>query len=436
MPWWASLFLLVGGVFGCLMVGVPVAFSFLFVNIVGGLLFMGPGGMNQMVLSVFNSVSSFVLAPVPLFILLGYVMFHSKMAHRALDVVEVWLGKVPGRLSFLAVGGGTVFASLSGSSMASAAMLGSTLIPEMQRRGYSKAMTLGPILGSGGIAVMIPPSSLGVVLGSLAFVPIGRLLIGGVIPGLLLTALYTLYMIGVFTVNPASAPAYDVPHTPLSRKIHDFAAYVLPLAVIVFLVVGLIVLGIATPSESAAMGAIGAFLLAAVYGKLNWMVAREALAGTLKTSVMVLMIIAGATGFSQLLSFSGAARGLVTFVLSLDLSPMVLLCAMMLGLLILGCFVEQTSMLMITIPLYMPIVHALGFDTVWFAILVLLTLEMAATTPPFGLVSFVVKGLAPEGTTMGDVYRAGLPYLACDFIAMILILAFPAIVTWLPGFIR
>ncbi len=433
MSWLGYLALLVGGVLVLFGIGLPVAFAFLLTNIVGNLLIMGSGSLQQLVLSLYNSLASFVLAPVPLFILLGQIMFHSKMAYRALDVIEIWLGRIPGRLSFLAVGGGTVFASLSGSSMASAAMLGSTLIPDMQRRGYSKAMTLGPILGSGGIAMMIPPSSLGVILGSLAYIPIGPLLMAGVLPGLLLAVLYVIYMLIRFKINPGLAPPYDVPKVPLPRKLVDFAKYVLPLAVIIFLVIGLIILGIATPSESAALGAVGAFVLAAVYQKLTWDVVKQSLIGTFRTSAMVLMIISGAAAFSQLLSFSGAARGLVNFVLGLNLSPGMILGMMILGLIILGCFIEQTSMLMITIPIYMPLVEALGFNQLWFGILVLLTLEMAATSPPFGLVLFVVRGVAPEGTTMGDVYKAALPYLGCDAVAMGLLIAFPQIALFLPG---
>lgn len=436
MTWLISLIFLVGGVLILFATGLPVAFSFLLVDMIGNATIMGGGALRQLVLSIYNSLASFVLAPVPLFILLGQIMFHSKMAYRALDVIEIWLGKVPGRLSYLAVGGGTVFASLSGSSMASAAMLGSTLIPEMQKRGYSKAMTLGPILGSGGIAMMIPPSSLGVVLGSLAYIPIGPLLMAGVVPGILLAVLYAAYMAIRFRLDPSLAPAYEVPETPLSRKIVDFAKYVLPLGVIVFLVIGLIIIGVATPSESAALGAVGAIVLAAAYRKLTWQVVKDAFIGTFRTSAMVLMIISGAAAFSQLLSFSGAARGLVGFVLGLELSPGMILLAMIAGLLVLGCFVEQTSMLMITIPIYMPLVEALGVNPLWFGILVLLTLEMAATTPPFGLVLFVVRGVAPEGTTMGDVYKAALPYLVCDLVAMILLIGFPQIALWLPSLIR
>ena len=184
------------------------------------------------------------------------------------------------------------------------------------------------------------------------------------------------------------------------------------------------------------MGAVGAFVLAAVYKKLNWEVIKASLIGTFRTSAMVLMIISGAAAFSQLLSFSGAARGLVSFVLGLNLTPGMVLAAMIGALLILGCFIEQTSMIMITIPIFMPIVRTLGFNELWFGILVLLTLEMAATSPPFGLVLFVVRGVAPEGTTMGDVYKAALPYLLCDAVAMALLIAFPQIVLWLPGLLE
>jgi tripartite ATP-independent transporter DctM subunit len=437
MVWWMSLLFLVGGVLSFFAIGLPVAFAFLLIDIIGIMVFMGGlGNLPQLVLSIYNSLSTFVLAPVPLFILMGQIMFHSGMAYKAMDVIEIWLGKIPGRLSYLAIGGGTVFASLSGSSMASAAMMGSTLVPEMQSRGYSKEMTLGPILGSGGIAIMIPPSSLGVVLGSLAFIPIGKLLIGGIIPGILLALLYTLYLIYRFKKNPELAPVYEIKQRPLSERLIEFMKYVLPLGTIIFLVIGLIVLGVATPSESAAMGALGSFVLAALYGKINLKIIKKSIMQTFNTSVMVLIIISGASAFSQLLSFSGAARGLVNFVLGLEMAPMSVLIAMLLTLLVLGCFMEQTSMIMITVPIFMPLVHALGFDIIWFGILMLLTLEMAATSPPFGLVLFVMKGVAPKNTTMGDIYKAALPYLTCDLIAMILLIVFPALALYLPSLIN
>jgi len=192
----------------------------------------------------------------------------------------------------------------------------------------------------------------------------------------------------------------------------------------------------ATPAEAGALGALATFIIAGIYGGLNKQVLKNAILGTFRVGVMVLIIIAGATTFSQIMSFTGAARGLVGFVKTLEVSPLFILSAMMIGLLFLGCFMEQICMMMITIPIYMPLVQSLGFDTLWFGILILITLEIAATSPPFGLNLFVMKGVAPKGTTMGDIYWAGLPFIACDVVVLVITIAFPAIVLWLPSLIK
>jgi tripartite ATP-independent transporter DctM subunit len=414
-----------------------VAFSFLLINIVGAVTVLGGEiGLRQMMLSIYSGLTSFTLAPVPLFVFMGEILFHSGMAIRTLDVLDKWMGRVPGRLSLLTVAGGTVFSNLSGSTMANTAMLGSLLVPTMASRGYRKPMILGPILGTGGIAMIIPPSALAIVLGTLAHLSIGRLLLAGILPGLLMAGLYFSYIIGRCKLDPSLAPAYEVAKVSMSEKVTDAVKYVLPLTTIVFLVVGLIFLGVATPTEAAAMGSVGSLALAACYRSLTIPVLKRSVRGALKVTVMTFMIIAGSITFSQLLAFTGATRGMVEFVAELPLAPIFILICMQLILILLGAFMEQISMMMISVPIFMPVVHALGFDPIWFGILMLLNLEIAFTTPPFGLLLFVMKGVAPDDTTMGDIYRAALPFIICDLIAMALIMAFPSITLWLPGLMR
>jgi tripartite ATP-independent transporter DctM subunit len=434
LDWWVHLILLLGGLGTLMLAGVPVAFAFLILNIVGAYFYMGGlRALPLLVLSIFDSLATFVFAPVPLFILMGSLMFHSGIANRALNAFDMWLGRVPGRLSLLAVMGGTMFSSLTGSSMANTAMLGSTLVPDMQRRGYSKAMSMGPILAAGGLAIMIPPSSLAVLLGSLAHISIADLLIGGILPGLLMAISYVIYIIGRCSLDPSMAPAYSVDAGSFSAKLIATTKYILPLGIIVFLVVGVIILGIATPTEAAALGAVGTFALAGVYGDVTWTRLRASFMETAQVTVAVFWIIAGAAAFSQILTFSGAGPGLVRFVAGLDVSPTMILLAMMLLYLFLGCFMEQLAMLMLTIPIIMPLVKTLGFDPLWFGVLVLITLEIAAISPPFGLVLFVMKGVAPKDVTMGDIYSAALPYILCNIIVLGLMIAFPSLALWLPG---
>ena len=208
--------------------------------------------------------------------------------------------------------------------------------------------------------------------------------------------------------------------------------YILPVGLIVFLVIGVILLGIATPTEAAATGAIGGFLLAALNKRLNWEVVKKSIAGSVKVSVMIFLIITGAKAFSQILAFSGAGRGLIALATGLPLTPILIFLAMLAVLIFLGMFINIVTIMMITLPIYMPVIQTLGFDPVWFAVIFLLSMEMAATSPPFGLALFVMKGVAPKDTMMGDIYRAGLPFLVCDLIAIALIIAFPAVALWLP----
>jgi tripartite ATP-independent transporter DctM subunit len=320
--------------------------------------------------------------------------------------------------------------------MGSVAMLGSTLVPEMEKRGYKKPMSLGPILGSGGLAMMIPPSGLAIFLGAIAEVSIGRLLIAIIIPGLMMAVLYATYIITRCKLQPSIAPPYDVPPTPILGKLVATVRYILPLTFIVFMVVGVIFLGVASPTEAAATGAIGMFLLAAAYRQLNWVVVKSAIAGTVKITGMIFLIIASAAAFSQILAASGATQGMIDFVMGLPLTPIFIILAMQVVFLFMGMFMTSASMVMIAIPIFMPIVRLLGFDTVWFAVIVLLNMEMAQTSPPFGATLFVMKGVAPPDTTMGSIYRAALPFLYCDLIAMTLIIIFPQLAIWLPGLMR
>ncbi|MBI4186466.1 MAG: TRAP transporter large permease subunit [Chloroflexi bacterium] len=437
MDWWLVLVIIFGSLILFMLTGLPVAFCFLLVNIIGVYLFWGgTAGLELLITSMFSSVAVFTLLPVPLFILMGEVMFMSGFAPDMIDALDKWLGRLPGRLGLETVAAGTIIATLSGSSLASQAMLTSTLLPEMEKRGYQKPMSLGPILGSGGLAIMIPPSSMGVILAWLGEISVGKLLIAITIPGLLMAALYATYIVGRCKLQPFLAPAYVVPRISLVKKLIVTIRYILPIGLVIFLVTGVIFLGVATPSEAAATGALSTFILAAMYGKINRTLLRKSITGALKITIMVLLIISGAEAYSQILAFSGASLGFAEFVTNLSIAPIAIIIALMLVLIVLGMFMSPVAIMMIAAPMFFPIVKVLGFDTVWFGVIFLLNMEMATTSPPFGLSLFVVKGVAGPKYTMGDVYRAALPFLSCDAIAMALIIAFPLLALWLPGLMR
>jgi tripartite ATP-independent transporter DctM subunit len=385
----------------------------------------------QLVRNAVDSVQSFALLPIPLFILMGEIMFYTGVAARAIDAVDRLIARVPGRLSLVAITGGTIFASLSGSSIANTAMLGSTLLPEMYRRGYQPSIAIGPIVAVGGIAILIPPSALAVLLGSIAQIPIGALLIASIVPGLILAGLFFLYVILRCRLDPSLAPAYDVKSLSWRERLLPFAKYVLPLSAIFVVVVGSIIGGIATPTESAALGAAASLIAAAAYRRLSWKNFVVSIRQTLRFTVMTLFIICGSITFSQIMAFSQASNGLSAAVLGVGLAPLELLAGMLLILLFLGCFMDQVSMMMITIPLFMPLAQQAGFDTVWFGVLMLMCLEISLATPPFGLLLFVAKGASPE-STMGEIVRSTAPFIALGLAVVVLLIAFPQLTLWLP----
>ncbi len=437
MEWWIALTGLVGGLLFLLALGLPVAIAFFLLNIVGALLFLGgDAGLIQLVRNSTVSVTNFVLVPIPLFLLMGEILFRTGLASRAIDAVDQLISKVPGRLSIVAIFGGSVFASLSGSSMANTAMLGSTLLPEMKQRGYHPTMSMGPIMGTGGIAVLIPPSGLAVLLGSLGQISIGDLLIAGILPGALITAMYVAYVIARCWMNPALAPPYAVQPAQGWARWRPFLLHVVPLLGIFVCVIGSMLAGIATPTESAALGAFASIFAAACYRRLTVAALKTALLSTAKITAMIFFIVAASLTFSQILAFSGATSGFLQLINGFDASPMTLLILMLVIALVLGSFMDPISVMMIVLPFFMPLVRSLGFDLVWFGVLLLVVLEVGFLTPPVGMLLFVMKGVAPPDTRMGDIIRAALPFVVLQLLAVAIIILWPGIATILPALSR
>jgi tripartite ATP-independent transporter DctM subunit len=437
IEWYWTLTFLLGSLLVIMFAGVPVAFGFLAVNMIGAWVFLGGwAGLQQVAHNTVDGLVSFSLTPIPMFLLMGEVLFRTGVAARAIEAMDRLIVRVPGRLSLVAIAGGTVFAALSGSTVANTAMLGSVLLPDMRKRGYQPGIAMGPIMAVGGIAMLIPPSNLAVLLGSLSGISIADLLIGGIVPGLLMAACFFAYVIIVCTLNPSLAPSYPLPPMSFGERITPFVLYVAPLLLLFVIVVGSILAGVATPSESAALGAGGAVIAAACYRTLTWKALKVSLTETAKITVMIFIIIAASLSFSQILGFSGATTALVRFIGTFDLSPLMILCLMLAILLVLGCFMDQLSMMMITLPLFMPLARAAELDVVWFGILMLLSLEIGLITPPFGLVLFCMKGVAPSDISMRQIYAAVTPFIVIEVILLATMVAAPRIVTWLPALTR
>ncbi|MGE0658910.1 MAG: TRAP transporter large permease subunit [Reyranellaceae bacterium] len=434
MEWYFALALMLGAVCLLMAIGLPVAFSFIVSNIVGAWIFMGgEAGVTAVMRSMLSGIANFGLAPIPLFIFMGEILFQTGVAFTAVNAIDRLIARIPGRLSLVSIVGGTIFATLSGSTIANTAMLGSVLLPEMKARGYHSSMSMGPIMAVGGIAMLIPPSALAVLLASLAHIPVAELLVGGVVPGIVMSALFIGYVVVRCLINPALAPSYDMERLPFVERLKPFIVYVLPLSLIFVAVLGSIFAGIASPTDSAALGALMSALIAACYRRLSWAALKRSLLETGKISVMILFIVAASTSFSQILAFSGATDGALSSLLELELTPLTAVLMMLALLIVLGCFIDQVSMMLVTLPFYMPLAAALQIDVVWLGILMLIAIELGLLTPPFGLLLFVMKGVVTAGDSLGSIYRAALPFVGLELVGLGLFVAFPVLVLWLPG---
>jgi tripartite ATP-independent transporter DctM subunit len=434
MDWPIVLALLALGVLVLMALGTPVAVAFIAVNAVGAWFFLGgERGLSQLARNMTASVSNFAFTPIPLFVLMGEVLFHTGLAVKAIDAVATLIRRVPGRLSVIALVAGTIFSAISGSTIATTAMLGSLLLPQMLKRGYDKKLAMGPIMAIGGVDMLIPPSGLAVLLGGLAGISISDLLLGGVVPGVILSAVFIAYIVFRAWRNPALAPVDDEPVIKGWARWRPFVLHVLPLGTIIAAVIGSMAMGWATPTESAAIGAAATMVVAALFREMKMKALKDALIGTALVTGMIMFIILGATTFAQILAFSGATSGLIELVTKAELGPGVVVAGMLAILLALGLFLDQASMMMLTVPLFMPLVKNLGIDPVWFGILFLMCMQIGLLTPPFGLLLFTMKSVAPPEVTMREVISAAIPYVLFGFAVTAAIFAFPKIATWLPS---
>ena len=434
MSWQIASWLLFGGSTLLMLLGLPVAFSFLAINIIGAILFLGgEPGLVQLARNSVDSVASFSLTPIPMFVLMGEVLFHTGLAVKVVDAVERLITKVPGRLAVVAVVAGTIFSAISGSTIAVTAMLGSLMVPLMIKRGYHPIMATGPIIAVGALDMLMPVSALAVLLGSLSGISIPRLLMGGFVPGMILKAAFIAYIVVRVKLNPSLAPTTQLAAYQGWEKLKPLVKYVIPILSIFLVVVASMSFGFGTPTESAAVGALATVVLALAYRALTRENLLTALRGTMAISGMILFIIVGATTFSQILSFSGASNGIVSLIVGHGLTKNVIIADMMLILIFLGIFVDQVSMMLITLPIFMPVVQKLGIDLVWFGVMYLICMQLGLMLPPHGLLLMTMKGVAPPQIRMSHIFRAVVPYIMLSLVLLALVFFLPAAAVWLPN---
>jgi len=436
MVWWAVLTVGLTLLLACFMSGMPIFIAFLLINLVGVLIILGQPGFGMVANSIFETTNFADLSAIPLFIMMGELLFRSGSIDILFDSVDKLVGKVKGRQYVLCIALSTIFGALSGAAMGVAAMMARTLLPGMLDRRYDAKMSTGAILAGASLAPIIPPSVLVIIIGTLANVSIAGMLIAGILPGLMLAIMFLIYTLGRVRLNPELAPedaATSTVDVGLGEKLHAILR-VLPFALIIFCVMGLILLGIATPSEPAATGVIGSMITAAYYRKLNWKMISESLSSAAFIASMILVIMASSKMFSQLLAFTGSTRELTQVVAGLDLSAYVMLFIMMLIPFILCMFIDQIALMLVVIPIYQPLIKSLEFDPIWFWLLMLLNVTVGGMTPPFGYTIFAFKG-ATDRVSLQQIFSATWPFVAIFLLGMLVIAVFPPIATFLPGFL-
>lgn len=434
MAWWA---ILVGGLAllaAAFITGVPLFVAFLLVNFIGVLVMIGPSGFGLIANSIFDTVNIDALAALPLFILMGEVLFRGGAIGELLKSVDKLVGRLPGRQYVLTSLLSTIFGALSGSAMAVSAMMSRSMFPGMVSSGYDRKMSAGVIMAGASLAPIIPPSVAVILIATLAGASIAKLLIAGILPGLLLAGLFIAYTTVRTVMDPLLTPAAgkEVVSRPTVRQKMAALVRLSPFGLVIFSVMGFILLGIATPTEAAATGVLGALLTAAIFRKLSWSMINAALHTAALITGTILVIMASSNMFGQLLALTGTAAQLTQAVASMN-APIPVLVLMLMAITFLFCvFADEIAMLLILIPLFKPIVVTVGMNDVWFWTLMLINLVLGGITPPFGYTMYAFKSGAPD-MPLSEVYAATWPFVAIYVAAICLIIVFPQIATYLPS---
>ncbi|MBB4053555.1 tripartite ATP-independent transporter DctM subunit [Devosia subaequoris] len=413
-------------------VGLPVFIAFLALNLAGLFLISGNfNGVTLIINSMFSTSTSLSLAAIPLFVLLGELLFRSGSVRILFDAVDGVVGNIRARLYVVSILLSTLFGALSGSAMAVAAMMGSSLWPEMKARNYDLKLSMGTMLAGSSLAPIIPPSVMAIVLGMLANVSISALLIAGIVPGLILSILFLGYVVIRTRINPSLAPISDDTSLPLKQRLM-LVVKALPFLLIIGVILGFILAGIATPTESAAVGCVAAVVVCAMFGNLNWPTIRDSLRSTASISGMIMIIMACSVSFSQVLNMSGATSQLVQTVTELALPLVLMFILLQFVPFVLCMFIDQIALMIMLVPLYTPIISAIGFDPLWFWMIFLINMSIGGITPPFGYTLFALKGVIPEASIQ-SVYRAALPFIGICMLAIALFATFPDIILAVPA---
>jgi len=429
---WLPIIYLAGGLVVGLVTGLPMAFALASSSIIVAWIFVGPMSLPFVATNIFGMMSNMVLVAMPLFIFMACVLEKCGVAHALYNFMQQLLGGVRGGLSMGTVLICTLIAAMSGVTTTGVVTMGIIALPIMLKHGYSKSIAIGPILAGGALGILIPPSVSLIIYGMIARVSIGRLFAAGIIPGVMLSILFLSYIGIRCYFQPHLAPALPRDQrVSLKEKILLAKGLILP-AILIFSVLGSIFLGIASPTEAAAVGAAGALVSAAINGRLNWQMIKEASYRTMAVNGMIMWILFGTSCFTSIFFRTGGTKLVQDAIIGAGLEPIQFFAIALVIMISFGFFVDEITEMMIIVPILLPIVIELGYDPVWFGILFMVEEEMDYLTPPFGFTLFYMKGVAPPEVSMGDIYRSILPFIAIQFVVMLVILFFPQITLWLP----
>jgi len=417
---------------GGLILGLPKAFVMAAAAILGVLLYGGPGMLGVIIMQVYGGMIMLGFVAIPLFVFIACMLEVSGIGEDLYRALRQWVGHLPGGLAIATVLACTLIAAISGVSTAGVVVMGVVALPPMLRHGYHKSTCLGAIMAGGALGILIPPSVVFILYGMLARVSIGWLFAAGLIPGLMLASFYIIYIAVRCRLQPHIGPPMPLEErVSLKEKVASSKGLIMPIMLVVA-ILGSIMFGIASPLESAAVGALGTIVCIAIKGRLNWGTLTKVCHRTLAVSSMIMWIVFGAKCFSSVFISLGASVLLREWMVGLGLPPLGLIFIMMLSYLILGMFVEEITMLALTIPIYLPLLVELGFNPIWFGVLFMVNIQIGYLTPPFGYCLFYMKGVAPPEISMEDVYRSILPYITLQWVGVLLVMFFPQLALWLP----
>lgn len=414
---------------GMMMAGVHVAVAIFSVSAIGTLVYLGLPLLYSFGDTLWGTLNNFLLTAIPLFILLGELLLRSGITDRMYNSLSVWLSRMPGGLLHTNVGASTVFAAMSGSSVATAATIGTVALPALADRGYNERLALGTLAAGATLGILIPPSINMIIYGAITNTSISKLFIAGILPGLVLAGCFMLAIMAFSLLRPGVAGDPE-PHVPLGQRLRSLAD-LLPPAFIFAIVIGSIYSGWATPTEAAALGVVAALVLAAIYRKLTIRMLHESFLSMARTTAMIMLIIAAAFFMNYIVGILGIPSTLTNWVAGLGLTPLGLILALVVFYLVLGCFLETLSMMIATVPIVVPMVVAFGYDPVWFGIFLVIMMEISLITPPIGMNLYVVQGVRGKGS-ITDVMLGSLPFLAIMLLFVLLIIIWPELVMWLP----